>query len=143
MSQISARPAKPGVRFQLAGVIVVAALSALSWFGWMGWDHEYQVDPSTGAQSGPYEAWQVVGCALSLLVLLVGALLAGVRPLLASASLTLAFTIAWTVQAARSDETGLFGVGTTMLLVGLSAATALVSVVVLLLRGRRVSRRRS
>jgi hypothetical protein len=142
MTSISSRPTTFGYRFQAVGIAAVAALSAMSWVGWMGWDHEYQLDPATGLQSGPYEAWQVAGCGLSLLVVLVGALLAGVRPLPASATLTVAFTAAWTVQAAGADTTGLYGVGTVMLLVGLSVATAMVSAVALWLRDQLVARRR-
>jgi len=115
-------------------VIAVAVLAALTWFAWMGWDTTYQVDPVTQVASGPYEAWQVIGCALSLLVLLVGALLAGVRPIPASAALTLAFTAAWTATAAPNDETGLYGVGMILVLVGLTAGTTVVSLVVLGLR---------
>jgi hypothetical protein len=143
MTPASARPKSPGYRFQVVGVTTIATFSALSWFAWMGWDQEYQVDAATGSQSGPYETWQVAGCALTLLVLFVGALLAGVRPLPASAALALAFTAAWTAQAARADATGLYGVGTIMLLAGLSAATAVVSVVVLRLRDLWVARRRA
>lgn len=112
---------------QVFGSIAIAALSALSWFAWMGWDQEYQLDPRTGVYSGPFEAWQVIGCALSLLVLLVGALWVGVEPLWGSAALTLGFTTVWTVQAAARDDTGLFGVGMVMLLLGLGMASALVS----------------
>jgi hypothetical protein len=130
MTRTSPRPGRLSSPFQLIGVAVVAVVAALSWFAWMGWDHEYQVDAATGVTSGPYETWQVAGCALSLLVVFVTALLAGVRPVPASAALTLAFTAAWTVQAARTDETGLYGVGTIMLLAGLTAATAVLSVLV-------------
>jgi hypothetical protein len=130
-SIFAVRAGRPALWGQVIGVLVVAALSALLWYAWMGWDSQYQVDPVTQVASGPYEAWQVIGCALSLLVLLVGALVAGVRPLLASAALTLAFTAAWTATAARQDETGMYGVGVIMLLVGLAAATAVVSLVVL------------
>jgi hypothetical protein len=121
-----------GVPFQVISGLVVAALSALAWIAWMGWDQEYQLDPQTGVYSGPYEAWQVIGCALSLLVLLVGAVWAGAQPVLASAALTLAFTVAWTVQAS-DDVTGMYGVGMLMLLVGLSVGTAAVSTVARLL----------
>nr|WP_296072670.1 hypothetical protein [uncultured Actinoplanes sp.] len=121
---------------QTAGAAGVAVLSALVWFAWLGRDHEYQVDPVTGAQSGPYETWQVVGCALSLLVVFVGALVAGIRPLPAPAALTVAFTAAWTVSASRSDTSGLYVVGTVLLLAGLSAATAAVAAVVSRLRRR-------
>ncbi|MDX6201261.1 MAG: hypothetical protein QOJ83_761 [Frankiales bacterium] len=136
MTSIPAPRARTRAPFQLLGFAVVAALSALAWYGWLGWDNEHQVDPVTQVSSGPYETWQVVGCVLTLLAVFVGALLAGARPLLASIALTLAFTTAWTVQAAGHDETGLYGVGTTMILVGLTVATTVVAYVVAAIRGR-------
>jgi hypothetical protein len=131
---------RPPIR-QIVGALVVAALSALQWYAWMAWDTEYQTDPVTQVASGPYEAWQVAGCAVSLLVVFVGALLLGVRPLWASAALTLAFTAAWTATAAPEDSTGLYGVGMIMLLIGLAAATTTVSLVVAGLRRLRPPRR--
>jgi hypothetical protein len=127
-------PARPGRMVQVAGAALVAILAVVSWFAWLGWDHDYQIDPGTGSASGPYEAWQVAGCAGTLLVVLVGALLGGVRAWPASAALTLGFTAAWTVDAAGTDESGLYGVGTILLLAGLSAATTVVSFVVRRLR---------
>ncbi|MEU7905035.1 hypothetical protein [Actinoplanes sp. NPDC049118] len=126
---------------QIAGALVVALLSASQWYVWMAWDTEYQTDPVTQVSSGPYEAWQVAGCAVSLLVVFVGALLLGVRPLWASAALTLAFTAAWTATAAPADSTGMYGVGMIMLLAGLTAATSATASVVAGLR-RRLSTRR-
>jgi hypothetical protein len=120
--------------FQVAGTAAVAVLAAALWYAWMGWDTSYQTDPVTQVTSGPYEAWQVAGCALSLLVVFVGALLIGVRPLWASAALTLGFTAAWTATAAPADETGMYGVGMILLLIGLAAATAVVSLTVLGIR---------
>jgi hypothetical protein len=143
MTSLFAERRRSGFPFQALGVLAVAVLSALSWLAWMGWDDQYQVDPATGVASGPYEAWQVIGCALSLLVVFVGALLAGVRPWMACAALTLAFTAAWTAQAAPDDETGMFGVGVIMLLVGLSVATIVVSAVTVGLRNWWGARRRS
>jgi hypothetical protein len=120
--------------FQISGAVVVAALAAASWYGWMGWDTQYQTDPVTLQESGPYETWQVVGCVLSLLVVFVGALLAGVRPVWACAALTLAFTAAWTATAAPGDETGMYGVGMVMVFVGLAIATTVIALVVQSLR---------
>ncbi|WP_217142278.1 hypothetical protein [Streptomyces sp. AC627_RSS907] len=37
------------------------------WAGWLGWDQQWDVRPD-GSTSGPYEAWQVVGPVVSLLV---------------------------------------------------------------------------
>ena len=113
---------------RLIGIFVLAAAA---WAGWLGWDHEYQVDPVSQIASGPYESWQVVGAALSLVVLLIGALVAGVRPLLAGGAVTLGFTAAWTVDAARADDTGLYGAGAIFLLLGLTVGCAAVSAVTL------------
>ena len=109
-----------------AGALLLAALTVLTWYAWLGWDHEYQIDPVTGVASGPYEANQVIGCVLTLLGL---ALAAGVlvHPWVPLAVMPLAFTVAWSVDAAGEDETGLWGVGAIMLLVGLSAGAAVLA----------------
>ena len=135
-TQMVSRP-RPPAWAQVLGGLAVAALSAGSWWAWMGRDHEYQIDPRTQVASGPYEAWQVAGCAGSLLVLLVAALLLRVRWFVASPAMTVAFTAAWTVTAASTDETGLYGVGLILLLLGLAAATTILSTIVLGLRRLR------
>lgn len=127
--------------FQIAGGLAVAVLAAALWFAWMGWDTQYQTDSVTQVTSGPYEAWQVIGCALALLVVFVGALLIGVRPLWASAALTLGFTAAWTATAAPGDETGMYGVGMILLLIGLAAGTTVISLAVLGIRRMWSARR--
>ncbi|GAA0811022.1 hypothetical protein [Spirilliplanes yamanashiensis] len=142
MTSISAGQSRSNPRFPVLGTIAVAAGAVLTWFAWLGWDSQYQVDPATGVSSGPYEAWQVVGCAVTLLALFVGALLAGVRPVPAGAALTVAFTAAWTAHAAATDDTGLYGVGMFMLLIGLGLATTVVGAVTMELRGRWAARRR-
>ncbi|MGK5740422.1 hypothetical protein [Micromonospora sp. URMC 103] len=120
--------------FQTVGPLLVALLSAASWYAWLGWDDEYRVDPVTGAVSGPYAVWQVLGCALTLLAVFVAALLVGVRPVPAGAALTLAFSAAAAVTWARRDDSGLYVIGVGLLLVGLAAGTAVVSVLVRALR---------
>lgn len=125
---------------QVFGGVCVAVLAVAAWFGWMGWDSQYQIDPVTQVASGPYEAWQVIGCVVSLLVVLVGALLAGVHPVVASAAMTVAFTGAWTATAAPQDETGMHGVGMVLLFIGLATATTLVSLTVIGLRRLRPRR---
>ena len=137
-TQVASRP-RPPVRVQVLGGLTVAVLSAGSWFAWMGWDHEYQIDPRTQVTSGPYEAWQVVGCSGSLLVLLVAALLLRVRWFVASPAMTVAFTAAWTFTAASADDTGMYGVGMILLLLGLAAGTTVVSMIVLVLRRLRAT----
>lgn len=114
---------------------VVALLAAACWFAWMGWDAEYQTDPVTGEVSGPYEAWQVLGCVLSLVLVTVPAVrvLGGRRAVLV---VTAAFTVAWSIAPAATDESGLWLVGAILVLVGTAAGTSLVALVVRLLRRR-------
>lgn len=49
------------MRMKVALTAVV--LTVASWLGWLGWDQQRNPDGS-----GPYEAWQVVGLALTLTV---------------------------------------------------------------------------
>ncbi|NUT18375.1 MAG: hypothetical protein HOV77_04260 [Hamadaea sp.] len=129
--------------YQALGSLAVALGTLLAWYAWLGWDTRYQVDPVTGQQTGPYETWQVAGCVVTLVALLVCALLSNVRPLAASAALTLIFAAAWTVQAAAADDTGLYAVGAVLLVGGLAAGCLLVSAVTLKLRKRGQSPRNS
>ena len=116
----------------LVSVVLLAAGTAGSWWAWLGWDHTYQVDPVTGVTSGPYEAWQVVGCVLTLLVLAVLAAL--VRWWLPLAVMPIAFAVTWSAQAASEDVTGLWAVGAFMLAVGLAVGTLVVGGSVLVVR---------
>jgi len=118
-------------------VAVLAVLTASCWWAWMAGDDTYQVDPATGAASGPYEAWQVVGCVLSLLV--VASLAALVLPaLVVIITMTLAFTAAWTGTARSQDDTGLFLVGALLVFGGMACATGvLVPLVQAVARHRR------
>ena len=93
---------------------------------WLAWDQEYQRDPVTGVSSGPYEAWQVVGCALTLGAV---ALVAGLRqrPWLALAVVPSVFTLVFSLRAAPEDESGLWVVGAMLLLMGTFAGTAAIA----------------
>ncbi|HWS34629.1 MAG TPA: hypothetical protein VN408_18050 [Actinoplanes sp.] len=119
---------------------MIAMLSALMWYAWLGWDTQRQLDPASGDYSGPYEAWQIVGCGASLLVLLLGALRAGTLEVPASAALTIGFTIVWTADAARNDQSGLYAIGTVLMFAGLSAASGVISAIAFGIRSRRASR---
>jgi len=118
----------------VAGLLAVAAATVLTWWAWLGRDTTMTLDPATGNYSGPYTTAQVAGAVLTLLAVLVAAVLLRVPPLPAAAAMTVAFTVAWTAQAAGEDETGLFMVGAIMLLVGMAAGTTLVALVTRRLR---------
>lgn len=122
----------------LTAVVLVVACFAAYW-SWLGWDSTYQHDPLTGATSGPYETWQVVGCALSLLGLAVAAALAR-QAWTAVAVMPLAFTVAWAIPAS-SDDTGLYLVGAVMVFLGMTLLGLLVAPAVQLLANRLLPHR--
>jgi len=96
------------------------------YWGWLGWDQQYQRDPLTGQASGPYQAWQVIGCALTLSGLALGS--GALRcPGLTVAVLPVAFTVAWSVPAANMDETGLWAVGAFLILAGTLMGSAVLA----------------
>ena len=104
----------------------LALIAAASWWAWLGWDTTYQKDPRTGVASGPYEAWQVIGCVLTLLGAgLAGATLVHPRTLVL---MPLGFTVAWSITSARDDETGLWVVGAFLVAIGMSVGCLVVGV---------------
>ncbi|MEU4424755.1 hypothetical protein AB0F81_29395 [Actinoplanes sp. NPDC024001] len=126
------------VRRDLTGTVAVAGLSVAAYAVWLG--GALPGSPAAGS-SEPYPAWQVAGAAVTLIAVLVAAIRLGVRPIPAAAALTVAFTAAWTVPAAASDDTGLYAIGAILLLVGLTAATAVVATVAAAWNSRRSAAR--
>ncbi len=105
---------------RLGGAAVALALfCAGMWFAWLGWDHEYyQVD---GVAQGPYRSWQVVGCGTSVAIAAVLAQLwvRGTWAIFVLAAVAVVgFAVPWTSDAASQDETGMYGVGLVMIVVG-------------------------
>src|SRR5215207_728309 len=86
--------------------LALALCTVAVWWGWLGHDTEYQIDPATHSESGPYSTAQVIACVLSLGLLAAGAGLL-LHPWLVTATMTAAFTGAWSAQAAATDESGL------------------------------------
>lgn len=109
---------------QLLPTLVLAGVSMAAWAAWLGWDQHYDVQPD-GTSTGPYEAWQVIGLVLTVLVPVYWA---ASRRYVASAVLgtTAALTIAAFLDWSN-DSTGQFMVGVVMVMMGSLAATALAS----------------
>jgi hypothetical protein len=120
-----------------AGLFTLAAATVFAWWAWLGRDTEMYLDPATGNYAGPYTTAQVAGAVLTLVALLVVAVLLRVPALPAAAVMTVAFTAAWTAQAAATDESGLFLVGTILVLTGMALGTTVVALLTALLRRRR------
>ena len=109
-----------------------ALFGAATWLAWLGWDRTASYDVVTDSVQTPYVTLQVVGCALTVLLVTAG-LATRWPPLACAAGVGLGFWLVWTVDAGFRDETGLFVVGSVMLGAGLTAATILAAVV-----GRKV-----
>jgi len=120
-----------------AGLFALAAATVFSWWAWLGRDTTMTLDPATGDYSGPYTTAQVAGAVLTLAALLVAAVLLRVPALPAAAVMTVAFTAAWTAQAAGQDESGLFAVGAFLVLAGMAAGTTVVALATKSLRRHR------
>ncbi len=142
-NQPARTPARSAARLGGAALLL-ALVAAAMWFAWLGWDTEHDV--VDGEQQGPYQAWQVIGCGLSVAVASVLALLwvrssgwAGAATVLVLSAAALAgFAVPWTVHAAATDDSGLWAVGLMFLVVGGGAAlTVLLGVTAALTRGRR------
>ncbi|MEU6279969.1 hypothetical protein [Streptomyces sp. NPDC047028] len=112
--------------FQLLSILLLAGVSLAGWAAWLGWDQHRDVQPD-GTETGPYEAWQVIGLVLTLLApvcwaayrsYVAGAVLG------TTAGLTIAAYYDWS-----DDSSGLFVIGVGMVMIGSLVATAVVSAV--------------
>lgn len=122
---------------QLLSIPVLAGISLAVWAAWLGWDQHRDVQPD-GSTTGPYEAWQVIGLVLTLLVpvywaasrrYIAGAVLG------TTAGLTIAAFLDWS-----DDASGLFMVGVLLVMMGSLAVTAAASAVIASVNrnGRRI-----
>lgn len=107
----------------LGWVAFVVLGSAAAWFGWMAWDQEYWTDPDTGIPQGPYRAWQVIGCGVTLVAIAVWASRSRFWPTVLL--LPPSFTLAWSVTASE-DDTGLWMVGAILVAIGTTVGTLIV-----------------
>ena len=106
---------------------IIAALTTATWWT-LGRDTTHEVDPATGSVTGPYEAPQVIACAVVLIALaVVGALV--LPAWLAVLAVSLPFTAAWTLQASSTDDSGLWAVGAVLVLVGTLVGATIVTAV--------------
>ncbi|MCP2267104.1 hypothetical protein ACFQHV_11400 [Promicromonospora thailandica] len=121
--------------FIALGTFTLAALAVATWWA-LGQDTSRTVDPATGDVSGPYGPVQVIACVVALVGLVViGSVL--LPAWLAVLGVALPFTAAWTVEAASSDDSGLWAVGAILVLVGtLGGGTIVAAITRRLMRPR-------
>jgi peptidoglycan/LPS O-acetylase OafA/YrhL len=102
--------------------IGLGAATAATYAAFLAWDQEKDLDPATGQLSGPYEAWQVVGCGAVLAAL---AFETGRRGhmWLASTVVPVVLTACFSVDAATGEDSdGLWPVGAALVAIGSFAA---------------------
>ncbi|WP_018545040.1 hypothetical protein [Streptomyces sp. LaPpAH-108] len=109
--------------------VALTATSIALWTAWLGWDQHRDVHPD-GSTTGPYEPWQVIGLALTLLLPVCWAAYRR-HSLAATLGTPLGLAIA-SFYDWSDDDSGLFVIG-----VGLVVAGSLVGclVVTALVRG--------
>ncbi|MGW7317178.1 hypothetical protein [Streptomyces sp. NPDC054854] len=104
-------------------IVVAAAL----WAAWLGWDQERDVHPD-GSTTGPYEAWQVIGLVLTLLVPVYWA---ASRQYVTAAVLGTSLGLAVAAFYDWSDDgSGLFVIGVGMVLIGSLVVTCGLSLLI-------------
>ncbi|WOX23771.1 hypothetical protein [Streptomyces solicathayae] len=118
----------------LVATLVTAVVAAGLWAAWLGWDQQRDVHPD-GSVSGPYEAWQVIGLGVTLLVATYGTAAMGwfvAAVLGTTAGLTVAAFADWS-----DDASGLFVIGVGMIAVGSMVGTTAVTAAAGALRQKR------
>ncbi|MEU9588206.1 hypothetical protein AB0D84_00565 [Streptomyces sp. NPDC048193] len=124
---------RPKTAAQWVSGLVLAAVAAGLWAAWLGWDQQRDVHPD-GTTTGPYEAWQVIGLVLTLLLPVCWAASRGY-----GAGAVAGVTAGLTVSAAydwSDDASGLFVVGVGMVMVGTLGVTAALVAVMAAVRRR-------
>ncbi|MFF3317937.1 hypothetical protein ACFYV5_20835 [Streptomyces sp. NPDC003035] len=128
---------------RLSVLLVPALVAAAAWAAWLGWDQHRDVHPD-GSTTGPYEAWQVIGLVLTVLVPVYWA--ASRRSVEGAVFLTaLGTSLGLTVAAVydwSDDASGLYMIGAGMVMVGSLLVTAAVSALIASATRGRADRRR-
>ncbi|MFD9126929.1 hypothetical protein [Kitasatospora sp. NPDC059571] len=108
----------------LASALLLFLVPPAAWAAWLGWDQHRDVHPD-GSVSGPYEAWQVIGLVLTLLVPVCWAALrhrVADTALGTTAGLTAAAWYDWS-----DDSSGLYLIGVATVMAATLAATLAVA----------------
>ncbi|MEE6259693.1 hypothetical protein [Plantactinospora sonchi] len=107
--------------------VILGGVTLAAYWAFLGWDTERDVDPVTGAETGPYQAWQVLGLGAVLAVLTFEAGRRG-RPWLATLVVPAVLTASFSVDAATDPGSdGLWPIGAALVAFGSAVGTVLVA----------------
>jgi len=100
----------------LAATVVITLVAYL---GWLAWDQRQTRIPGTSSFEGPYDPWQVIGLAVTLVLLAVVVTWVG-RGWVAVVVIPVVLTVAWSIDAAgdNSTDANLWPIGAAFLAVG-------------------------
>lgn len=102
--------------------------TAVAYLGWLGWDQHKDIGPD-GGETGPYQAWQVIGLVLTIGIFAAIAGWSG-HAVEAIVIITLVLTVAFSIDATTDPEDdGLWMVGASMLCVGCLFGVSVVALV--------------
>lgn len=111
----------------LIWALAVAVAVIAVYLAFLGWDQQRDTDPGTGAQTGPYQPWQIAGTAIGLVLTAFIAGRAG-RGRLVAVVLPLTLTACFAVDAATDqDADGLWVIGAILVAIGSLLGTAAVA----------------
>ena len=117
------------MRADRATTAATAAVEAvLVYVAFFAWDRSTEINPDTGSTSGPYDTWQVVLATLALGLLAYAGGRAR-RAWLSALAISVAFTAAWSVDAATATTEGanLWPIGAVLTFIGTLLLTLLVA----------------
>lgn len=106
---------------------LLAVVAMAVWAAWLGWDQHRDVHPD-GSQTGPYEAWQVIGLGLTL-----GAVVCWAASREYPTAAVLGTTAGLTVAAWydwSDDSSGLFVIGVGLVMIGSLVVTGVLALVI-------------
>ncbi|MFC6599987.1 hypothetical protein [Kitasatospora paranensis] len=115
-----------------APLLLLSLAPVAAWAAWLGWDQQRDVHPD-GSVTGPYEAWQVIGLVLTLLVPVCWA--AARRHTVTAALGTTAGLTAAAWYDWSDDSSGLFAIGVGLVMVASLLVTTAVSAVIVSVTG--------
>ncbi|RCG33133.1 hypothetical protein DQ384_01450 [Sphaerisporangium album] len=130
---------RPSRATTFAAPAALAFASLLNHLLWLGW-HRPKILQPDGGQTGPYEPWQIAGLVIVLAALGVAAGLSR-RPVLSTVVVAGVTWLAWTADAATSDDSGLWAVGALLMLPALFLGVGLVAWATAKVRARRPGER--
>ncbi len=128
----------------VAALLGSALAAVVAYVAWLGWNAEKTVQPGSTSETGPYEAWQVVGLALTWVVVVAVATWVA-NSWVAVAGGTAGLVGAWVADITThpTADAGLWPIGAVLIVLGAGFVGALVALITVAVRSRVRKTRRT